>query len=288
MKAPSAGVFASLLRILKWIVLAGVGLQLYFIARVGLMMWVDPQSTSFQRSELARLAASGQVTQWKQQWVPYESISDHLKRAVIASEDGDFLDHGGIDWVAIRAARSRNAAAQARAQAQTEQAQRQQQQAQARAQRRVARLQKAGSPVSPALQAAASGASAPTAVQPKVFGASTISQQLAKNLFLSGERTLFRKAQEVALTYYLEWLLGKRRILEIYLNSVEWGKGVFGAEAASRHYFGKPAAQLNATEAARLAVMLPRPKYFEQHRHSRYLSSRSATITAWMRDVDLP
>lgn len=280
--------FASLLRILKWIVLTGVGLQLYFIARIGLMVWIDPQSSSFQRSELARLAAKGQAAQWQQQWVPYEAISDHLKRAVIASEDGDFLDHNGIDWEAVRAARSRNAAAQAKAQAQTERAQRQQQQAQARAQRRVARLQKAGRPVSPALRAAASGASAPAAVQAKVIGASTISQQLAKNLFLSGERTLFRKAQEVALTYYLEWLLGKRRILEIYLNSVEWGEGVFGAEAAARHYFGKPAAQLNATEAARLAVMLPRPKYFEQQRQSRYLHSRAATITVWMRDVELP
>ena len=138
------------------------------------------------------------------------------------------------------------------------------------------------------MQAAASGASTPAAVQPKIVGASTISQQLAKNLFLSGERTLFRKAQEVALTYYLEWILGKRRILEIYLNNVEWGEGIFGAEAAAQHYFGKPAAQLGPGEAARLAVMLPRPKFFEQHRNSGYLSSRSGTIAARMRGIEIP
>ena len=278
---------ASLLRILSWVLLAGVALQLYFIARIGLMAWVDPQSTTFQRSEMAQLAVNGEMT-WKQQWVSENAISDHLKRAVIASEDGDFLNHSGIDWEAINSARSRNAAAEARAQTQSERLKRQQKLAQERAQRRMERLQKAGRPVSPALQAAASGASTPAAVQPKIVGASTISQQLAKNLFLSGERTLFRKAQEVALTYYLEWMLGKRRILEIYLNNVEWGEGVFGAEAAAQHYFGKPAARLSAIEAARLAVMLPRPKYFEQHRNSRYLASRSATIAAWMRDVELP
>ena len=278
---------ASLLRILGWILLAGVLLQLYFIARIGLMAWVDPQSTTFQRTEMARLAINGHAG-WKQEWVAYSAISNHLKRAVIASEDGDFLNHAGIDWEAIQTARSRNAAAQARAQAQTERAQQRHKQAQERAQRRVARLQKAGRPISPALQATASGAVTPAAVQPKVFGASTISQQLAKNLFLSGERTLLRKAQELAITYYLEWILGKRRILEIYLNNVEWGEGVFGAEAAARHYFGKSAAQLSANEAARLAVMLPRPKYFEQHRNARYLASRANTITVWMRDVELP
>lgn len=273
---------------LGWIILAGVLLQLYFVARIGTMKLVDPQSTAFQRSELARLTVSGKITAWKQHWVPYGAISDHLKRAVIASEDGDFLDHDGIDWTAIESARSRNAAAEARAQALQVQAQRRQKQAQERAQRRIERLQKAGRPIDPALQALASGAAAPVTVQPRLVGASTISQQLAKNLFLSGERTLFRKAQEFALTYCLEWTLGKRRILEIYLNNVEWGEGVFGAEAAAQHYFGKSAAQLGPREAARLAVMLPRPKYFEQYRHSGYLSSRSATIAARMRDVDIP
>ena len=120
------------------------------------------------------------------------------------------------------------------------------------------------------------------------MGGSTITQQLAKNLFLSGERTLLRKGQELVLTLLLESLLSKQRILEIYLNSVEWGDGVFGAEAAARHYFHKSAAQLNAYEAARLAVMLPRPKYFEKLPNSAYLAERSNVIARRLGDAELP
>ena len=123
---------------------------------------------------------------------------------------------------------------------------------------------------------------------PKIVGGSTITQQLAKNLFLSGERTLLRKAQEFVLTLMLEAVLSKQRILEIYLNNVEWGQGVFGAEAAAHHYFGKPAAQLSAWEAARLAVMLPRPKFFEKLPHSEYLLNRADTIVARMGNAQLP
>ena len=123
---------------------------------------------------------------------------------------------------------------------------------------------------------------------PKVVGGSTITQQLAKNLFLSGERTLVRKGQEFALTFMLERMLTKRRILEIYLNSVEWGEGVFGAEAAAQHYFRKSASKLNAFEAARLAVMLPRPKYFEKLPNSAYLAGRAGVITGRMADAQLP
>jgi len=123
---------------------------------------------------------------------------------------------------------------------------------------------------------------------PKVVGGSTITQQLAKNLFLAGERTLLRKGQEFVLTLLLEQLLSKERILEIYLNHVEWGEGVFGAQAASQHYFRKPASQLSTYEAARLAVMLPRPKYFEKLPNSAYLSARAGVIAARMGDAQLP
>ena len=123
---------------------------------------------------------------------------------------------------------------------------------------------------------------------PKVVGGSTITQQLAKNLFLSGERTLLRKGQEFVLTLALEACQSKQSILEIYLNSVEWGEGVFGAEAAAQHYFRKPAAKLNAFEAARLAVMLPRPKYFEKLPNSAYLSGRAGVISARLVDARLP
>ena len=123
---------------------------------------------------------------------------------------------------------------------------------------------------------------------PKLVGGSTISQQLAKNLFLSGERTLPRKAQEAVITVALEAFLSKRRILEIYLNHVEWGEGLFGAQAAAQFYFGRDAARLDAPSAARLAVMLPAPKRFERQFQSAYLSSRAATIVARMPSVDVP
>jgi monofunctional biosynthetic peptidoglycan transglycosylase len=135
---------------------------------------------------------------------------------------------------------------------------------------------------------AAAKSSALNVKPPKIIGGSTITQQLAKNLFLSGERTLLRKGQELVLSLLLEALLSKQRILEIYLNNVEWGEGVFGAEAAAQRYFRKPASQLSAYEAARLAVMLPRPKYFETRPQSGYLASRASTIVARMGGVELP
>ena len=122
----------------------------------------------------------------------------------------------------------------------------------------------------------------------KIIGGSTITQQLAKNLLLSGERTLLRKAQEFVLTMMLEAMLSKQRILEIYLNHVEWGEGVFGIEAAAQHYYRKPASRLTPYEAARLAVMLPRPKFFEKTPNSGYLSQRANTIVARMGDAELP
>lgn len=122
----------------------------------------------------------------------------------------------------------------------------------------------------------------------RVVGGSTITQQLAKNLFLSGERTVWRKAQELVVTLMLEALLSKQRILEIYLNNVEWGEGVFGAQAAAQHYFRKDAVRLSALEAARLAVMLPAPKRFEKRPASPYVMARAETIAARMGAVTLP
>lgn len=123
---------------------------------------------------------------------------------------------------------------------------------------------------------------------PKIVGGSTITQQLAKNLFLSGERTFIRKGQEFVLTLMLEGLLSKQRILEIYLNHVEWGEGIFGAEAAAQHYFQKPASQLSPWEAGRLAVMLPRPKHYQKFPQSEYLSGRTEIILMRMGSAQLP
>jgi monofunctional biosynthetic peptidoglycan transglycosylase len=121
-----------------------------------------------------------------------------------------------------------------------------------------------------------------------VAGGSTITQQLAKNLFLSASKTPWRKAQEAAITLMLEAVMDKRRILEIYLNVVEWGEGVFGAEAAARHYYGVSAAQLDAYQAARLAVLLPAPRRLGRLGASPYLAHRSEVILARMGGVTVP
>ncbi len=121
-----------------------------------------------------------------------------------------------------------------------------------------------------------------------VAGGSTITQQLAKNLFLSGERSYLRKGQEIVITYMLEYLMDKERIFEIYLNVVEWGTGVFGAEAAAQHYYGTSAANLGPAQAARLAVMLPRPRYYDKNRASPYLARRTSLILRRMGAAELP
>jgi monofunctional biosynthetic peptidoglycan transglycosylase len=119
-------------------------------------------------------------------------------------------------------------------------------------------------------------------------GGSTITQQLAKNLFLSGSRSYIRKGQELVIAWMLEAVMEKRRILEIYLNVVEFGRGVFGIEAAARHYFNVTAAQLSPSQAARLAVMLPNPRYYDRHRDTRYLARRTNLILNRMNSADLP
>ncbi|KAF1024036.1 MAG: Biosynthetic peptidoglycan transglycosylase [Paracidovorax wautersii] len=249
-RAPSPARRMPVLRIAGRIVLgvlaAALALQLFFLLRIALMAVVDPQSTTFQRSEFVRLARAEGEFGWSQRWLDYDALSDNLKRAVVASEDDGFFEHNGVEWDAIERAWERN------------------QQAEQRALERHS-----GRP-------------------PRIVGGSTITQQLAKNLLLSGERTLARKGQELVLTFMLEKLLDKRRILEIYLNNVEWGAGVFGAEAAAQHYYRKSASQLTAYEAARLAVMLPNPKRFEKLPNSRYVAGRAQTIAGRMRAVTLP
>src|SRR6185369_5030092 len=234
----------ALVRWLALVIVAAAALQVFFLSRIALMATVDPQSTSFERSEAWRIATQKGKLRWRQQWTPYAQI---------------FANHDGVDWEALEKAWERNAQAE-------ERAARQRPRQPAQAQLPPARAAK----------------------PPKIVGGSTITQQLAKNLLLSGERTLLRKGQEFILAFELERMLSKERILEVYLNSVEWGEGFFGAEAAARHYYRKSAAQLTPYEAARLAVMLPRPKYFEKVPNSGYLASRASTIVARMRDAELP
>jgi monofunctional biosynthetic peptidoglycan transglycosylase len=246
--------------LLRWVglmVAAVLALQLFFVVRIAVMTRLDPQSTAFQRSEAWRVLREKGRLPWRQRWVPYAQISDKLKQAVISSEDDGFSNHDGVDWDALEKAWQKNSRAEAQA----------------------AKAQSSRKPTAGSKSAARA---------PKVVGGSTITQQLAKNLFLSGERTLLRKGQEFVLTLLLETLLDKQRILEIYLNSVEWGEGVFGAEAAAQHYFRKPASTLSAYEAARLAVMLPRPKYFEKLPNSSYLAERAQHIAGRLSSAELP
>ena len=171
----------------------------------------------------------------KYQWVPYERISNHLKRAIIAAEDAKFVEHEGFDWDGIAKALEKN--------------------------ERRGRV---------------------------VAGGSTITQQLAKNLFLTPTRSWMRKGQEAVITLMLEALLPKRRIFEIYLNVIELGNGVFGAEAAARHYFGGTAATLSAAQGARLAAMAPNPRFYERNPGAPGLNRKIGIILARMPASELP
>jgi monofunctional biosynthetic peptidoglycan transglycosylase len=244
-----------------WLILAAfVALQAFFLFRIVMMRWVAPESTSFERGNMVAIATAKQSLtkfRWQQTWVPYERISVNLKRAIIASEDASFTDHDGVDWGAIEKAWDKNKRAE-----------------------KIAEKNKSKSP---------QASSAKPKKPPKTVGGSTITQQLAKNLFLSGERTYLRKAQEYVLVVMLEAVLDKERIFEIYLNHVEWGEGVFGAEAASQRYFKKSAAKLDAYQASLLAVMLPRPKYFEpRFNSSEYLQDQASKVQGRMSNVDIP
>jgi monofunctional glycosyltransferase len=220
---------------LGFVVLAVLVVQLWFFGHVLWYTRFNPASTAFMADQLGQLQTKNPHAQLKHQWVPYQQISVHLKRAVIAAEDANFTDHDGVDWDAIEKAYEQN-------------------------------LKKGK----------------------VVRGGSTITMQLAKNLFLSGSRSYWRKGQELAITYMIEAVMPKDRILEIYLNVAEWGVGVFGCEAGSRHYFGIGAAQLGASQAARLAAMLPRPRFYDKNRGSVALARRSAMIARGMGSVSPP
>jgi monofunctional biosynthetic peptidoglycan transglycosylase len=205
-------------RWVKWLFLGPLLLvlllQLYFFLMVWCYARVNPGTTSFQRQQLAELRAVNPKAVLVQQWVPYASISDNLKRAVVAY--------------------TRN-----------------------------------------------------NTKHKVVGGGSTITQQLAKNLFLSGSRNYLRKGQEMIIAFMLETVMSKERILELYLNVVEMGRGVFGAEAAARHYFNTTAARLNPAQAARLAVMLPNPRFYDKHQTG-YLARRTSLIQRRMSSAELP
>jgi monofunctional biosynthetic peptidoglycan transglycosylase len=228
-----------IVRVVAWtlaaLALAFVALNLWYAGNI--LWWRSHPvgETSFMAHRMSELRAKSPKAELKYQWVPYERISNNLKRAMIAAEDAKFVDHEGFDWEGIQLALEKN--------------------------------QKKGKVVA---------------------GGSTITQQLAKNLFLTPTRSYLRKAEEAVITVMLENLLPKQRILEIYLNVIEWGNGVFGAEAAARRYFGVSAAQLAPLQAARLAAMAPNPRFYETHLGAPGLARKAEIILRRMPSAELP
>ena len=209
--------------------------QLWIFGHVVWWNFFNPSSSAFMEDRLEVLQEKNPEAMLRHKWVPYKKISMNLKRALVASEDANFIEHEGFDWEALQKAYEKNL--------------------------KKGRI---------------------------VAGGSTISQQLAKNLFLSGRRSVFRKLQEAIITVMIEAVMDKRRIFEIYLNIIEWGNGVFGAEAASRYYFRKSASSLDAWEAAKLAAMVPNPRFYDRHRSTTDLQRRTNLILARMPAAEVP
>lgn len=212
-------------------------------ARVLQAQITEQSKAQDKKQDKAKVAGASKSTEpapiIRYQWVDYESISDTVKRAVIASEDSNFLQHSGVEWSAIWDAYAYN----------------QRQEEKGKSRRR---------------------------------GGSTISQQLAKNLFLSHNRSYIRKGQELIITYMLEGLMSKQRILELYLNIAQFGPNIFGVEQASQTYFKKPASRLSVMEAAKLAALLPNPTRYSQQMKGQFINSRANTISQRMRLVTPP
>ena len=228
-------------RIVRWLGIALLGvIALAVLAHAVILAQViwwsrfDPGHTSFMALRIKELRAADPEAMLQHRWVPYERISVHLKRAVVAAEDDRFLGHEGFDWEGIQRALEKN-------------------------------LERGR----------------------RVAGGSTISQQLAKNLFLWPGKSYLRKAEEALITIMIEAVWSKRRILEVYLNVVEWGNGLFGAEAAAQRYYGIPAARLGPAQAARMAVMLPNPRRYERNFGPR-LAAHAARIQKRMVRSQVP
>jgi monofunctional biosynthetic peptidoglycan transglycosylase len=248
-------------RILRWTfrIVLGILLGILFyegilFVRVILLRSHNPSSTSLIDNRATEAWDKGQQPKREQTWVPLEKISANLQRAVLAGEDTNFVTHHGFDYQAIQKA--------------FEQAQREA--------AREAKKEGEDDDWLPSL--------------PEFRrGGSTISQQLAKNLYLSSQKNFIRKGQEAIVTIMLERALTKRRILEIYLNVIEWGDGIYGAEAASQHYFHKPASALTFNEGAFLSAMIPNPRtVFNPLVNPRRVARRQRIIMRGMPYIKLP
>jgi len=241
--------------ILAGIILGCIAYQASSLVRRSRLRCQNTTSTSLMLARVPETHAKGQLAPYQQTWMPLDRISASLQRAVLAGEDTNFATHHGFDYDAIQKAWERA-----------------QQEAQKEA-KKEGEDDPGWFPDTSAFKR----------------GGSTVSQQLAKNLYLSSQRSFLRKGQEAVLTVFLERELSKRRILEIYLNVIEWGDGIYGAEAAAQHYFHKPAAVLSTNEAAFLSAMIPNPRtVFNPQVNPRRVARRQRIILRGMPYVRLP
>jgi monofunctional glycosyltransferase len=229
----------------------------------------NPTTTSMIENRIAEASAEGREPRKFMMWTPIEQISPNLPRAVLAGEDSRFFQHNGFDWDAIQSAWD-DAVAEGKRASRDE----------CLEQAKVANTPKKDCerredewiPPMPSFRR----------------GASTVTQQLSKNLFLSEDRNFLRKGREAVYTYFLERELSKKRILEIYLNVIEWGDGVYGAEAASRVYFNKSASELTRDEAAYLAAMIPSPlNIFNPAKNRKRVVRRQKVLMRGMNSIKL-
>lgn len=224
---------------LKWLLAAPFAAVLLFnvwaYGHIIAYRVLPPQKTAFMSMRMQQFAAEKPEVELNYRWVPYQNISVNLKKALIASEDANFAEHGGFDWNGIKNAIKRN--------------------------ERSGRIR---------------------------GGGSTISQQLAKNLFLNENRSYARKIQEAALTALIESTTDKDRIYALYLNVIEWGYGIYGAEAAAQYFYRQPASALNKTQAAQLAARVPRPLYYIDHPRDPGLRRKTNIILRRMGSAELP
>ena len=201
------------------------------ILSVILFKWVPVPFTPLMVTRIVEFKLDGGDAIYSHDWVPLEEISPNLQKAVIASEDGNFLKHSGFDFKAMQKAYKSN---------------------------------KKGK---------------------KLKGGSTISQQTAKNVFLWQGRSYLRKGLEAYFTVLIELIWGKERIMEVYLNSIEMGNGVYGAQAAARHWYSTTAQDLTPKEAAGIAAILPNPRKYKASNSSSFISHRKEKIMRVMRHV---
>jgi monofunctional biosynthetic peptidoglycan transglycosylase len=218
-------------KIFRWIWKAMLWFFGLSILSVILFKWVPIPFTPLMITRIIEFKLDGDVAIYSHKWVPLEEISPNLQKAVIASEDGNFLKHSGFDFKAMQKAFKNNSKGK------------------------------------------------------KLKGGSTISQQTAKNVFLWQGRSYIRKGLEAYFTVLIELIWGKERIMEVYLNSIEMGNGVYGAQEAARHWYSKTAIDLTPREAAGIAAILPNPRKFQASNSSPYINNRKDKIMKVMRHL---